>query len=66
MIKYGPTITTEKVKFRLNQVKIKLDTEQKVKAGSENLIHALSRNPGTYTIQKKSIFDYEINLNVNI
>ncbi|KAJ3094878.1 Serine/threonine kinase, partial [Physocladia obscura] len=41
LIKYGNAITTEKVKYRLTEILHKLDTEQKVKTGTENLLHAM-------------------------
>ncbi|KAJ3327790.1 Serine/threonine kinase [Blyttiomyces sp. JEL0837] len=45
LVKYGTSITSEKVRYRLFEVRHRLDTEQKVKAGTENLLHAMSRNP---------------------
>ncbi|KAJ3260208.1 Serine/threonine kinase [Chytriomyces hyalinus] len=41
LLKYGSAITTEKVKYRLQEIMHKLDTEQKVKTGTENLLHAM-------------------------
>ncbi|KAI9344598.1 kinase-like domain-containing protein [Obelidium mucronatum] len=41
LIKYGSAITDDKVKYRLEEIMHKLDTEQKVKAGTENLLHAM-------------------------
>ncbi|KAJ3413318.1 Serine/threonine kinase [Chytridiales sp. JEL 0842] len=43
--KYSSTITTEKVKFRVKEIQNKLDMEQKVKAGTENLLYALGQSP---------------------
>ncbi|KAJ3079706.1 Serine/threonine kinase, partial [Quaeritorhiza haematococci] len=40
----GSALSSEKVKYRLNHVKAKLDLEQKVKAGTENLLMAMHRN----------------------
>ena len=44
-MKYGEQITSEKVKYRLAEVRHRLDVEQKIKAGTENLLAALGRNP---------------------
>ncbi|KAI8620657.1 kinase-like domain-containing protein [Chytriomyces sp. MP71] len=41
LMKYGSAITSEKVKYRLQEIMHKLDTEQKVKTGTENLLHAM-------------------------
>ncbi|KAJ3297350.1 Serine/threonine kinase [Rhizoclosmatium sp. JEL0117] len=41
LMKYGTAITGDKVKHRLQEILHKLDTEQKVKTGTENLLHAM-------------------------
>ncbi|KAJ3378379.1 Serine/threonine kinase [Entophlyctis sp. JEL0112] len=41
LLKYGNSITTDKVNYRRNEVLHKLDTEQKVKTGTENLLTAM-------------------------
>ncbi|KAJ3067323.1 Serine/threonine kinase, partial [Podochytrium sp. JEL0797] len=41
LMKYGSAITGDKVKYRLQEIMHKLDTEQKVKTGTENLLHAM-------------------------
>ncbi|KAJ3030437.1 UNVERIFIED_CONTAM: Serine/threonine kinase [Siphonaria sp. JEL0065] len=41
LMKYGSAITGDKVKYRLQEIVHKLDTEQKVKTGTENLLHAM-------------------------
>ncbi|KAJ3299239.1 Serine/threonine kinase [Borealophlyctis nickersoniae] len=38
-------LTTEKVKYRLREVRHKLDVEQKVKSGTENLVAAMAQAP---------------------
>ncbi|KAI9193290.1 kinase-like domain-containing protein [Polychytrium aggregatum] len=38
-------LTPEKVKFRLEEVRRKLDLETKVKAGTENMLSAMSKSP---------------------
>ena len=43
--RFGNTITSEQIQFRLKNVKAKLDLEKKVKAGTENLLTALSKLP---------------------
>ncbi|KAJ3118144.1 Serine/threonine kinase [Phlyctochytrium bullatum] len=53
LLKFASAITSEKVKFRLKEVRHKLDTETKVKAGTDNLVQALSRGPPTAETQKK-------------
>ncbi|TPX75542.1 hypothetical protein CcCBS67573_g03186 [Chytriomyces confervae] len=45
-VKYGGTITTSLVQTRLQDVLHKLDTELKVKAGTENLFHAMLNSSG--------------------
>eukprot|EP00842_Homolaphlyctis_polyrhiza_P002432 jgi/Hompol1/318/HPOL_002902-RA len=40
-VRYGTAITAEKVKFRLKQIQTKLDIEQKVRTGTENMLSAL-------------------------
>jgi hypothetical protein len=42
-IRYGTAITTEKVKFRLEEVLAKIAIEQRVRSGIENLSNALSQ-----------------------
>ncbi|KAI8588262.1 kinase-like domain-containing protein [Geranomyces variabilis] len=44
-MKYGTALTAEKVKYRLKEVRHKLAVEQKVKAGTENMVKALSIGP---------------------
>ncbi|KAJ3150499.1 Serine/threonine kinase [Geranomyces michiganensis] len=44
-MKYGTALTAEKVKYRLKEVRHKLAVEQKVKAGTENMVKALSVGP---------------------
>ncbi|KAJ3224500.1 Serine/threonine kinase [Clydaea vesicula] len=46
-LKVNTTLTTEKVNFRLNHIKGKLDLEQKVKAGTGNLLEAMKKNPNS-------------------
>ncbi|KAI9332680.1 hypothetical protein BDR26DRAFT_869145 [Obelidium mucronatum] len=41
--RYGSTITSTKVNYRLQEVIYKLDKEQKVKTGIDNLLHAMTR-----------------------
>ncbi|KAJ3118143.1 Serine/threonine kinase [Phlyctochytrium bullatum] len=53
LLKYASSITSEKVKFRLKEVRQKLDTESKLKVGTDNLVLALSRSPPTAETQKK-------------
>ena len=40
-LSYGTAITAENVKFRLRQIQNKLDIEQKVRTGTENMLSAL-------------------------
>ncbi|KAJ3217237.1 Serine/threonine kinase [Dinochytrium kinnereticum] len=40
-------ITTEKVKYKLEEIKYKLDVEQKVKAGMEKIVQVLHTTPGS-------------------
>nr|KAJ3412449.1 Serine/threonine kinase [Polyrhizophydium stewartii] len=40
-LRYGTAITAEKVQFRLKQIQAKLDIEQKVRTGTENMLSAL-------------------------
>ncbi|TPX64063.1 hypothetical protein SpCBS45565_g06148 [Spizellomyces sp. 'palustris'] len=44
-LKYGTALTTEKVRYRLKEVRHKLDVEQKVKAGTENMVKAIADAP---------------------
>ncbi|KAJ3184872.1 Serine/threonine kinase [Gaertneriomyces sp. JEL0708] len=46
-LKYGTAITSEKIRYRLKEVRHKLDVEQKVKAGTENMIKALGDTPAS-------------------
>ncbi|KAI8926555.1 kinase-like domain-containing protein [Entophlyctis helioformis] len=40
-VRFGTAITADKVKFRLKQIQAKLDIEQKVRTGTENMVSAL-------------------------
>ncbi|KAJ3022317.1 Serine/threonine kinase [Thoreauomyces humboldtii] len=44
-MKYGTALTSEKIKYRLKEVRHKLAVEQKVKAGTENMVKAISGGP---------------------
>ena len=44
-MKYDTNLSSEKISYRINHIKQKIDLEQKVKTGTENLIIALKSNP---------------------
>ncbi|KAJ3386805.1 Serine/threonine kinase [Lobulomyces angularis] len=46
-LKVDTPLRTEKVNFRLYHIKGKLDLEQKVKAGTSNLVEAMKKNPNS-------------------
>jgi hypothetical protein len=46
-IKFGNMLTVDQLKFRLHSVKLKLDMEKKVKAGTENFLTALGQVDGS-------------------
>ncbi len=41
-LKFGTQLSNEKISFRLRHIKSKMDLEQKVRAGTENLISAMT------------------------
>lgn len=64
-LKFGNTITPEQIKFRLWNVKTKLDLEKKVKSGTENLITAMAAsNPRMKAELEEKIT--EANLKISI
>ncbi|KAI9101840.1 kinase-like domain-containing protein [Phlyctochytrium arcticum] len=44
-MRYGTALTSEKVRYRLREVRHKLEVELKVKAGTENMVKAISGGP---------------------
>ncbi|KAJ3207761.1 Serine/threonine kinase [Dinochytrium kinnereticum] len=54
LLKYASAITSDKVRFRLKEVRHKLDTEKRVKGGTDNLLMALAR---TQSNDQKKISD---------
>ena len=44
-LRLNTALTTEKIKYRLKEVRHKLDVEQRVKSGTENLVAAMARTP---------------------
>jgi predicted nucleotide-binding protein (sugar kinase/HSP70/actin superfamily) len=45
LYQFNSVITAEKVKFRIKEIRSKLDIEYKVKAGIENMLVALAKAP---------------------
>ncbi|KAJ3194995.1 Serine/threonine kinase [Irineochytrium annulatum] len=43
LVTYASTITSEKVRFRMKEVRYKLETEQRMKVGTENLLSVVGK-----------------------
>lgn len=55
MLRYENTFTPEKIKFRLNEIKAKLEIETRIKTGSENMVAAISRMGGGEQNEKRKL-----------
>ncbi|KAJ3034450.1 Serine/threonine kinase [Rhizophlyctis rosea] len=51
-LRLNTALTSDKIKYRLREVRHKLDVEQRVKSGTENLVAAMARTPTAGTDPK--------------